>query len=347
MVSCGGYNQLVKGRDYQAKYEGAMRYYYENNNNRAITLFNQIASVYEGSDKADTIRFFLAKAMYNNYEYEECAVLFDNFRKSYGRSPFLEEAEFLYAMSHYNVAPKYELDQTPTNTAISSLSEYKSRYPRGPRTDTVNYMLEDLRRRLHNKSFQLGETYYNVTYYNSAITTFNNTLREYPAHPRREDILFLIVKSHYLFARGSVVDKQRERYINTVDAALNFITEYPNSKYFKEVLSIKENADKLSKNRELLENADKSLRLTEKEIIKISRYAEKKRKRVEKGKLLPEEAEKLISDKSKKIEKRAQRRYERIKRNYTMVESFEEKNPSQEEVAERAKEEQAQGRGKK
>ena len=54
----------------------------------------------------------------------------------------------------------------------------------------------------------------------------------------REDILYYSAMSSYKFAELSVQSKQKERFLVFQDDYLNFIGEYPDSKYRKELDSL-------------------------------------------------------------------------------------------------------------
>ena len=55
----------------------------------------------------------------------------------------------------------------------------------------------------------------------------------------------MLLKSKYLLAYKSVVDKQEERYSNALDEYFSFIDEYPESKYRKEVDKFYEKASEV------------------------------------------------------------------------------------------------------
>ena len=51
----------------------------------------------------------------------------------------------------------------------------------------------------------------------------------------REDVLYYTAMSSYHYARLSVKEKQKERYLVFVDDYLNFVSEYPESHYRQEL----------------------------------------------------------------------------------------------------------------
>jgi len=72
----------------------------------------------------------------------------------------------------------------------------------------------------------------------------DNLLKDFPETENAEDIRFLMARSAYLLAENSVVDKQQQRYEEAQEMAAEFMTRYKNSKYFKEIRSIKESSEK-------------------------------------------------------------------------------------------------------
>ncbi len=157
-AGCSGYDQLVKGRDYQKQYEEALRYYSLKKDSKAIDLFDNVEAIFAGTNKIDTIKFYKAKANYRSGDYYAAADLMDEFRKNYSRSPFTEEAEYLYAMCYYQLSPNHELDQSNTALAINAFAEYLERYPESARRDACLEMIKELQSRIYSKTFAVGQT---------------------------------------------------------------------------------------------------------------------------------------------------------------------------------------------
>ena len=74
--------------------------------------------------------------------------------------------------------------------------------------------------------------------YKAARVAFKNVLKEDADNIYREDILYYSAMSSYKFAELSVQSKQKERFLVFQDDYLNFIGEYPDSKYRKELDSL-------------------------------------------------------------------------------------------------------------
>jgi outer membrane protein assembly factor BamD len=94
------------------------------------------------------------------------------------------------------------------------------------------------------KDFKIAKLFYRMEDYSAAVQSFNNILKDYPDTPHREEIMFLVVKSYYRFARQSIETKQKERHSKTLSSYTEFIAQYPESKFLAEAGEMKEKSRK-------------------------------------------------------------------------------------------------------
>ena len=119
--------------------------------------------------------------------------------------------------------------------ATKALSEYMGEYPESWNTEIWREMPRDRNERIDTKAFEAARLYYKMEDYIASRVTFRNVLKEDADNIYREDILYYIAMSSYKYAQLSVADKQQERYMTFVDDYLNFIGEYPESRYRREI----------------------------------------------------------------------------------------------------------------
>jgi outer membrane protein assembly factor BamD len=169
------------------------------------------------------------------HDWEEAATQLDTYRRKFGRSPFIEDAEGMYALCHYYMAPTPERDQSLTTQAIISITEFMSRYPESEHIAEFNEMLDDLTGRLMKKSYLNAYTYYKIGKYKAAIVAFKNAIKRYPESPYTEEMMYYMTVSAYRLADNSIESKQVDRYLAMIDAYYSFIAEYPDSKHIKEL----------------------------------------------------------------------------------------------------------------
>lgn len=250
LTGCGGISTLLKSGKPDQIYSKAMEYYGKEKWSRASTLFEGVQHYYAGMPREDSISFFNARCKFKNRDYESASSLLDEFRRKFGRSPFIEDAEGMYALCFYFLSPGPKRDQTMTGHAIIAINEFISRYPKSEQVPKFKEINEELTQRLYDKTYLNAYTYYKIGKYKSAIVSFKNALKQYPDSDHREEVMYLIVDSSYKFASNSIEAKQTDRYLSMLDSYYSFIAEYPESKHVKELESMVRHAkDYLDKNK--------------------------------------------------------------------------------------------------
>ena len=144
VVSSCKYEKLLKSKDYRLKYSKAFEYYAKEDYVRAEGLFDQLKPVLKATKQADSVFFYAAYSSYYQDSYMLAAHYFDEFRRTFGNSPFAEEAAFMHAYCVYKLSPRPSLDQTYTYQAISQISLYLSRYPNSTRKKECNDIVMDM-----------------------------------------------------------------------------------------------------------------------------------------------------------------------------------------------------------
>ncbi len=238
------YEILLNSHDADAKYEAAFDYYNQGKFSKAGTMFESLSVLTNGTERDDTVRFYWGLSNYKFRDYYTAETNFDNFIKSYPRSPFTSEARYLRLDCLYRSTLRYELDQTPTYKAMTEISEYIIEFPDTPHMQTCLDMLKDLELRLDKKAYEAAKLYYKMEDYKAARVAFGNVLKEDAENAYREDILYYIAMSSYNYAHNSVHAKQKERYMSFIDDYFNFIGEIPESHYRKELDNVYRKAQK-------------------------------------------------------------------------------------------------------
>jgi outer membrane protein assembly factor BamD len=235
MFGCGAYSQLLRSNDPDKKYTQALKYFDKGKYKRTIALLEEISHIYSNTPREDTVAFYIGYAYYKDGKFDMSGIHFDNFRKTHGRSPFLEQAEYMYAKGFYFMSPEPNRDQTATRQAMMAIDEYMGRYPNSVKKESLEQNMKDLMQKLYDKAFINAKVYYTIENYKSAVVALKNALTEYPETNHREELMYLIAKSNYLLASNSIESLQRDRYMDAVDAYYSFAAEYKDSKYMKEL----------------------------------------------------------------------------------------------------------------
>ncbi len=229
------YDILLAGNDTEAKYKAAFDYFNKGKYSKAASLFENLSVLTSGMSRDDTVRYYWGLCNYSLEDFQTAETNFSDFISTFPRSPFIESATFLHVDCLYRSTLRYELDQTPTYRAIQAITEYLRDNPRGANADICRNMIRDLNERLDRKAYENAKLYYTMEDYKASRVAFKNILKEDADNVYREDILYYSAMSSYKFALNSTREKQRERYLIFEDDYLNFIGEYPESPYRKEL----------------------------------------------------------------------------------------------------------------
>ncbi|MDD2425816.1 MAG: outer membrane protein assembly factor BamD [Bacteroidales bacterium] len=238
-LSCKSpYEALLRSPDVQTVFDGAMDYYNQGKYLKAATLFDKLLMAVNGTEKDDTVQFYNALSNYRYGDISTAEAQFEKFFQTFPRSPFTEEAKFLRIECLYQSTYRPELDQMPTHKAMAAINEYLYEHPNNKNLKRCRDMLVDLQDRLDRKSFEAARLYYTIEDYRAASYALKNTLKENAENKYREDIMYYIVAANYMYASNSVKARQKERFLTLIDEYYNFISEFPDSRYRKELDSM-------------------------------------------------------------------------------------------------------------
>ncbi|MEO8151391.1 MAG: outer membrane protein assembly factor BamD [Bacteroidia bacterium] len=234
LVSCSKYQRLLKSGDYEAKYKAAVDYYNKKDYYRSLQLLEELIALYRGTAKGEDVYYYYAKSNYGIGDYVTAAYHFETFTKTFPSSTRAEECAYLNAYCYYLDSPISSLDQENTMQAIQQFQLFANHYPQSEKVADCNKLMDELRFKLETKEFDNAKLFYNTEDYKSAITALNNVIRDYPGTGYKEECLFLILKSSYLYARKSIDEKKLERYKAVIESYNALKEAFPDTKYLKE-----------------------------------------------------------------------------------------------------------------
>ena len=234
LLSCSEYNKILKGSDYDLKFEKAKEYYEKNQCYRSLPLLDELMSYFRMTNKGEEVYYYYAKTQYCMGDYYLAGYYYKRFVKNFPQSYRAEECAFNAAICMMRNSPDYYLDQSDSYKAIDEFQLFMSKYPNSVWVDSCNTLVKDLRSRLEKKSFEKAKLYYRMEKYRSAVIAFKSALSEFPDTQYKEDIMFLSLKSNYLYAENSIDVKKVERFEETIKSYHNFVDSFKNSNYYRE-----------------------------------------------------------------------------------------------------------------
>ncbi len=239
--SCSKYSKILKSQDINLKYEAAIKYYEDKDYYKAYPLLEELTVVFRGTSKAEKLNYYYAYCDYNTGDLFMASYRFKNFTSTFPNSSYSEECLFMSAYCHYLLSPTYSLDQEDTKNAMDELQLFLNKYPKSNLADSCNSLVDDLHWKLETKAFSIAKQYYKMRSYKAAIIAFKNILKDFPDTEYKEEVAFLIVKSHYYLASNSIESKKEQRIKDTISSYIKFADDFPKSDYLKEAENLYEN----------------------------------------------------------------------------------------------------------
>ena len=194
-------------------------------------------SYFRMTSKGEDVYYYYAKNHYCMGDYYLAGYYFKRFVKNFPQSVRVEECAFNSAVCLMMNSPDYYLDQSESYKAIDEFQLFMSKYPNSYLVDSCDKMVSDLRGRLERKSFEKGKLYFKMEKFRSATIALNTTILEFPDTEFKEEVLFLILKSNFLFASNSVESKKVERFEESIKSYYTFVDSFKNSKFVNEAES--------------------------------------------------------------------------------------------------------------
>jgi len=242
LSSCSKFNRIQKSSDMEAKYKAAVEYYEKKRYYQALQLFEELITVHRGTARAEDTYYYYCQSYYETGDYTIAAYHFNNFAQTFPNSPRAEEALFKNAYCYYLDSPVSSLDQQNTKDAIRQFQLFINRYPASEKVQTSNELIDELRLKLETKDFNNAKLYYRMGKYKAAMVAFQNVMKSYPASRYKEECLYYILRSAWIYASQSVEARQPERYKNTIEHYYKLIDAYPEGKYLREAQRILEDS---------------------------------------------------------------------------------------------------------
>lgn len=249
LSSCGEYNKILKSTDAELKYSYAKKYFNKKQFTKSATLLEELVTLFKGGQYAEESLYLLAQSYYGQKDFLTASQYFNTYYTTYPKGEYTELARYYSGYGLYLDSPDPRLDQAQTYKAISELQLYMEYYPQSERAKEAQNIMFELQEKLAYKELLATRLYFNLgnyidNNYLSCVITAQNALKDYPYSKYREEFMYLIIRSKYEQALASISEKLQGRYRDVVDEYYNYMNEYPEGKYVKQVQKFFDYANK-------------------------------------------------------------------------------------------------------
>ena len=235
LLSCNGFNKVMKSKDHDYKLKMAEQYYVKKKYNFAQQLYEDIIPYYRGTPEFEDIYYKYAYTAYNQKDYLNAENLFKTFLEVFPNSTRAEEIDYMRAYSFFKQSPKPELDQTNTLKAMGMMQTFINTHPGSARNKEATSIIDICRNRLEIKDHKSARLYFDIGQYRAAAVAFNTLLNTYPDSQNADEYKIMAIKAYYRFAELSIEDKKAERFQKVIDECNDFNDRFPQSQFSKEV----------------------------------------------------------------------------------------------------------------
>ncbi|MFT4603377.1 MAG: outer membrane protein assembly factor BamD [Rhodothermales bacterium] len=201
---------------------------------RAAEFFQGVFDFGRTHEWAADAQLNLARSYRSNKDYLLAANEFTRFTQIYRADPRVPDAAYELAMTYYDRSPRFELDQTDTERAITQFELFMNRYPNHPVFFDGQERIEELRGKLARKRYAAGNQYQLRGYAEAAALTFESVFDDYYDTEWADDALVAASRAYVLFADQSIADRRPERLELAVEMYDRLIQIFPDSPLIKE-----------------------------------------------------------------------------------------------------------------
>lgn len=235
LVSCGGFNKVMKSKDPQYKLRMAEQYFAKKKYNFAQQVYEDIMPFYRGQPEFEDIYYKYAYTAYYQKDYMNAENLFKTFLEIYPNSDKAEEVDFMRGYTYFKQSPKPQLDQTNTIKAMGYMQTFINTHPGSARNKEAQEIINICRQKLETKDFMSAQLYYDIGQFRAAAVAFNTLLNGFPDSEKADQYKIMAIKSYFKFAELSIEDKKAERFEKVIEECNDFMDRFPSSKFAREV----------------------------------------------------------------------------------------------------------------
>lgn len=227
LAGCRSSHTIRPGDTLEVAYEKAFSLYERERYSQAARAFETVLSIARGTEVAADAQFYLAQSHFKNRAYIVAASEFRRFARNYSRDERRKEAEFLEALSHYKLSPRYNLDQTETYNALDRFQLFVTRYQGTDLAFQALEHMDELRDKLARKKFSAAEMYMRIREFRSAALYYGLTVEFYPETSWAEQAMVSQIRAYVLFAENSVRQMQQERFQKAIESYQQYVQIFP------------------------------------------------------------------------------------------------------------------------
>lgn len=188
----------------QGLYQQGSELYQKKKYEKAITIFQRVKDEYPLEDIAVLAEIGIADAHFSNEAYTEAYLAYDEFVNRHPTDENVPYALYQMGMSRYKLTDTIDRDQTETWKAKADFERLISRYPKSPFAVMAEKTLQEVKTKLAENEFYIGEFYFKSKKYKAALKRFEVIARDFPNIGLDYRVKYYIAETRRMLAEEQV-----------------------------------------------------------------------------------------------------------------------------------------------
>jgi outer membrane protein assembly factor BamD len=192
-------------------YQQALIDYQSGNYKRSIELFQRVKEEYPLSPLALAAEMGIADSYFSGKQYLEAELVYNEFLNLHPTNENLPYVMYQIGMCHFNEISSIDRDQSETFKALKEFGRLMARFPESKFSFMAEKIVRECRKTLGEQEFYVGEFYFNIQEYPSALRRFEKIVREYPNVGLDYKVSFFIAETKRRIAEADAKKKPAEK----------------------------------------------------------------------------------------------------------------------------------------
>jgi outer membrane protein assembly factor BamD len=181
--------------------------------NEAARAFEQFTFQFPTHERYQEARFRLGDVYFNKEEYLTAAAEYARLADDFPAGDYADDARWRVCESYERLAPRPELYQEYTITAIQHCQSLIGLYPESEFVDRARTAVTELENRLAEKLYLQGDYYYKRNAFDSAIQVLDDVLQQYPTSSAAPKALLRLYQSYVKIGYTEEATQTKERLL--------------------------------------------------------------------------------------------------------------------------------------
>jgi outer membrane protein assembly factor BamD len=192
-------------------YQQGLQDYQSGDYKRSIELFSRVKEEYPLSPLALAAEMGIADAYFSGKQYPEAEMSYSEYLNLHPTNENLSYVMYQIGMCHFNEITTIDRDQSETFKALKEFERLMARCPGSKFSFMAEKMVRECKKTLGEQEFYVGEFYFNIKEYPSALRRFEKIVREYPNVGLDYKVSYFIAETQRRIAEAEAKKKPAEK----------------------------------------------------------------------------------------------------------------------------------------